>query len=211
MKKFISLLLMFVLLTGCGAKTKLFTPSVENITNLLKEKEIPYTVTGFQHRGSDVVENVVQYSCGLANKYGENIYAMVLAYEGEICHSVTVISMLKTQGMEEAQKIVGFAMDVYGFDEKHIKGFSESIEYDIDMVLTMRDELFERIATTTKSELVRINAGEGNTKASMFYLTVLSETKAMVLQARNLLKAQRYFLEHSGVQKTWAAMGRNRI
>ena len=72
---------------------------------------------------------------------------------------------------------------------------------DIDLVLTMRDELFERIATTTKSELVRINAGEGNTKASMFYLTVMSETKAMVLQARNLLKAQRYFLEHAGGNK----------
>lgn len=79
---------------------------------------------------------------------------------------------------------------------------------DIDVVLTMRDNLFERIATTTKSELVRINAGEGNTKASMFYLTVLSETKAMVLQARNLLKAQRYFLEHAGVQKNWMQVGR---
>ena len=79
---------------------------------------------------------------------------------------------------------------------------------DIDLVLTMRDELFERIATTIKSELVRINAGEGNTKSSMFYLTVLTETKAMVLQARNLLKAQRYFLEHSGVQKNWMQVGR---
>ena len=72
---------------------------------------------------------------------------------------------------------------------------------DIDTVLTMRDALFERIALTTKSELKRINAGEGNTKASMFYLTVMSETKAMVLQARNLLKAQRYILEHAGGNK----------
>jgi Na+/phosphate symporter len=80
--------------------------------------------------------------------------------------------------------------------------------HDIDVVLTMRDNLFERIASTTKSELVRINAGEGNTKASMFYLTVLSETKAMVLQARNLLKAQRYFLEHADVQKNWKQVGR---
>ena len=82
---------------------------------------------------------------------------------------------------------------------------------DIDTVLTMRDELFERIAITIKSELKRINAGEGNTTASMFYLTVLSETKAMVLQARNLLKAQRYFLEHAGVQKNWVAMNRSQI
>ena len=74
---------------------------------------------------------------------------------------------------------------------------------DIDIVLTMRDELFEHIAAITKSELQRINEGVGNTKASMFYLTVMSETKTMVLQARNLLKSQRYFLEHAGVAKTW--------
>jgi hypothetical protein len=44
----------------------------------------------------------------------------------------------------------------------------------------------------------------------MFYLTVLSETKAMVLQARNLLKAQRYFLEHAETTKNWAAMNRTK-
>ncbi len=85
---------------------------------------------------------------------------------------------------------------------------TENDFHDIDLVLTMRDELFERIAVTIKSELVRINAGEGNTTASLFYLTVLSETKAMVLQARNLLKAQRYFLEHADVQKNWMQVGR---
>ena len=90
--------------------------------------------------------------------------------------------------------------EIYGNINRMI---TENDFHDIDVVLTMRDNLFERIATTIKSELVRINAGEGNTKASMFYLTVLSETKAMVLQARNLLKAQRYFLEHAGVQKNW--------
>lgn len=79
---------------------------------------------------------------------------------------------------------------------------------DIDTVLTMRDELFERIASTIKSEIGRINNGESNTKASMFYLTVLSETKAMVLQARNLLKAQRYFLEHAETTKNWASLNR---
>jgi len=76
---------------------------------------------------------------------------------------------------------------------------------EIDSVLSMREDLFERIAATTKSELVRINEGEGNTKASILYLTILSETRTMVLQARNLLKAQRYFSEHAD-----ARMGRVR-
>ena len=97
--------------------------------------------------------------------------------------------------------------EIYGSINRMINANDFS---DIDTVLTMRDELFERIAVTIKSELKRINAGEGNTTASMFYRTVLSETKAMVLQARNLLKAQRYFLEHAGTQKTWSAMSRTK-
>lgn len=74
---------------------------------------------------------------------------------------------------------------------------------EIDMVLELRDRLFESIADAIKSELGRINAKESNTKASLLYLTILTETKNMVLQSRNLLKSQRYFLEHKGVIKSW--------
>ena len=112
---------------------------------------------------------------------------------------------LSEEQISDLKHINDDVAEIYGSITRMI---TENNFTDIDIVLTMRDELFERIATTTKSELVRINAGEGNTKASMFYLTVLSETKAMVLQARNLLKAQRYFLEHAGVQKNWMQVGR---
>ena len=75
---------------------------------------------------------------------------------------------------------------------------------DIDLVLSMRDRLFETIENAIKSELKRFNdSGRGSTKASMLYLTVLNETRTMVLQLRNLLKAQRHFLETKGVVKSW--------
>ncbi|MBQ8544117.1 MAG: inorganic phosphate transporter [Alistipes sp.] len=147
-------------------------------------------------------------------------YIQVVDYLNEMAKSLVHITRpafdhidnnhkgLSEQQTEDLKHINDDVAEIYGSINRMINAndFSE-----IDTVLTMRDELFERIAITIKSELVRINAGEGNTKASMFYLTVLSETKAMVLQARNLLKAQRYFLEHAGVQKNWAALGRNRI
>ncbi len=69
---------------------------------------------------------------------------------------------------------------------------------DIEMVLSLRDQLFEKIADAIKSELTRINNAQSNTKASMLYLTILNETKSMVLQSRNLLKSQQYFLRHNG-------------
>ena len=37
----------------------------------------------------------------------------------------------------------------------------------------------------------------------MLYLTILTETKNMVLQSRNLLNSQQYFLKHLTGPKTW--------
>ena len=67
---------------------------------------------------------------------------------------------------------------------------------DIDLILELRDELFESIADAIKRQLKRIKNKQSSTKASLLYLTILNETKTMVLQARNLVKSQRYFLEH---------------
>ena len=74
---------------------------------------------------------------------------------------------------------------------------------DIEMVLSLRDQLFESIADAIKSELTRINGEQSGTKASMLYLTILTETKNMVLQSRNLLKSQQYFLKHRNGATTW--------
>ena len=58
---------------------------------------------------------------------------------------------------------------------------------DLDEVLHMRDDLFTVIAGAIKEEKM-------STKASVLYLNILNETKTMVLQARNLIKSQGYFL-----------------
>ena len=68
---------------------------------------------------------------------------------------------------------------------------------DLDMVLEMRDKLFDTIVEAIKNQLRRINGDPAaSTRASVLYLTILNETKTMILQARNLLKSQHYFLEH---------------
>ena len=67
---------------------------------------------------------------------------------------------------------------------------------DLDLVLVMRDQLFDTIVEAIKSQLRRINSNpSGSTRASVLYLTILNETKTMILQSRNLLKSQHYFLE----------------
>ncbi len=67
---------------------------------------------------------------------------------------------------------------------------------DLDQVLEMRDRLFDTIAEAIKHQLRRIHEDpQVSTRASVLYLGILNETKTMVLQARNLLKSQKYFLE----------------
>lgn len=76
-------------------------------------------------------------------------------------------------------------------DMLRTKDFSE-----LDTVLVMRDKLFGTIVEAVKSQLRRINGDTTvSTRASVLYLTILNETKTMILQARNLLKSQHYFLE----------------
>lgn len=58
----------------------------------------------------------------------------------------------------------------------------------------MRDELFGVIAEAIKNQLHRLENGNMSTKASILYLNILTETKTMVLQSRNLIKSQAYFL-----------------
>lgn len=87
---------------------------------------------------------------------------------------------------------------------RHINVMLRSGDFsDIEMVLSLRDHLFESIAEAIKSELTRINDGSSHTKASMLYLTILTETKNMVLQSRNLLKSQQYFIDHRTGGTNW--------
>ena len=65
---------------------------------------------------------------------------------------------------------------------------------DLNDVLLMRDNLFGVIAEAIKHQIRRLKEGQSSTKASILYLNILTETKTMVLQSRNLIKSQGYFL-----------------
>ena len=104
---------------------------------------------------------------------------------------------------EQAKDLMSINDDVESI-YRHINQMLRDGDFtEIEMVLTLRDQLFESIADAIKSELARINEARSNTKASMLYLTILTETKNMVLQSRNLLKSQQYFLKHRTGPQKW--------
>ena len=76
----------------------------------------------------------------------------------------------------------------------HTGDFSE-----VHYVVEMRDELFNSISEAMTRQLHNIKHNNTNTstKASILYLTILNETKSMVLHTQNLIKAQRFFAKHN--------------
>ncbi len=65
---------------------------------------------------------------------------------------------------------------------------------NLTMTMTLREKLFGDIANITEKQIQRIKSGNTSTRSSMLYLDILSETKTMILQLRNLLKSQHYFV-----------------
>ena len=98
----------------------------------------------------------------------------------------------------QTEDLIGINTDVDVIYQRILYMLSSGDYSDIDHVLDMRDQLFTRIAELTKIELVRIHEGKSNSKSGMLYLNILAETKTMVLQSRNLLKSQRYYMEQEG-------------
>lgn len=80
---------------------------------------------------------------------------------------------------------------------RHVNQMLQDKDFSqLDRVLTMRDALFGTIAERIKSQIRRIkNDDTASTRGSALYFNILSETKTLVLQSRNILKSQAHFLE----------------
>jgi len=65
---------------------------------------------------------------------------------------------------------------------------------EIDSIFNKRDLLLEEINAVRKIQIKRIKKGEVGTRNSMLFLSLLSETKNIVLFSSNLLKAQCAFV-----------------
>ena len=148
----------------------------------------------------------------LRTTYGKDLnlslyYVQILDYLNEMTKSLVHITRPSFEHIDnnhtglskiQTENLMSINADVNEIYSRIIYMFTSNDFSTIDEVLIMRDNLFERLAQTTKEELGRITAGESNSRAGMLFLGIISETKTMVLQSRNLLKSRRYFIEQEG-------------
>ena len=148
----------------------------------------------------------------LRSTYGSDLnlslyYVQILDYLNEMTKALVHITRPSYEHIDnnhtglshlQSDSLMSINADVNEIYSRIIYMFTSNDFSTIDEVLTMRDNLFERLAQATKEELARITNGESNSRAGMLFLGIISETKTMVLQSRNLLKSRRYFIEQEG-------------
>ena len=148
----------------------------------------------------------------LRETYGSDLnlslyYVQILDYLNEMTKSLVHITRPSFEHIDnnhtglshiQTETLMSINADVNEIYSRIIYMFTSNDFSTIDEVLLMRDNLFERLAQSTKEELGRITNGESNSRAGMLFLGIISETKTMVLQSRNLLKSRRYFIEQEG-------------
>jgi hypothetical protein len=60
-----------------------------------------------------------------------------------------------------------------------------------------REDLNEAYASSTKHQIQRVKANQNGTRSSILFLNIVTETKTLILQSRNLMKSQRKLAQAS--------------
>jgi len=72
---------------------------------------------------------------------------------------------------------------------------------EMDNLMSMRDGIIEQLQKTEKAQIKRIKSKEVNTRNSVLYFNVNSETKNVLLRTISMVKAYRDFVQFSQTKK----------
>jgi Na+/phosphate symporter len=100
--------------------------------------------------------------------------------------------------MSDLEEINQAVSDVY---TGIVNMFRTSDFSSFEQILAKRDDVFDIFVENIKSQIKRIKSNESSTRNSILFLDIVNETKTMMLQARNMMRAQRLFLGFEEEQK----------
>lgn len=139
------------------------------------------------------------------NIEGAHYYVQVVDYLNEVTKSVLQICRSTFEHIDNNHE--GFSVeqveDLRYVNQKMNILFSEMENMmvsnnfsELDKIMSVRDSIFEDFANAVKRQIKRNEENKNTTRSSVLYLNILTEDKIMILQLRNLLKSQRYFINN---------------
>ena len=177
----------------------LFNEDRKLLRQMVRESETLYQTA--HERKHEVLPTLIE----MQENYVEtgHYYVQVVDYLDEVAKALVHITRpsfdhinnnhegFRVDQLEDLRRVNDQVSQIY----THINEMLRTSNYDeLDGILQMRDELFDMLAAAIKSQIKRVKAKASTTRSSILYLTIINETKTMVLQSRNLLKAQKYFV-----------------
>ena len=177
----------------------LFNEDRKLLKKMVRESEELYQLA--HERKHEVLPTLIE----LQENYVEtgHYYVQIVDYLDEVAKALVHITRpsfdhinnnhegFRVDQLEDLKRVNDQVSAIYARINKMLSSNNFS---DLDEILRMRDELFDTLAAAIKSQIKRVKAKASTTRSSILYLTIINETKTMVLQSRNLLKAQKYFL-----------------
>lgn len=176
----------------------LFNEDRKLLKAMVRESEELYAAA--HERKHEVLPTLIK----LQENYIEtgHYYVQVVDYMNEVTKALVHITRpsyehinnnhegLNQEQVADLRNVSNQVSEIY----RRINRMLESGDYSsLDEILLMRDNLFDTLAAAIKNQIKRVKAKTTKTRISILYLTIINETKTMVLQTRNLLKSQKYF------------------
>nr|WP_321358816.1 inorganic phosphate transporter [uncultured Draconibacterium sp.] len=135
-----------------------------------------------------------------------HFYVQVVDYQREIAHSLNFLiqplfehldNQHKPFSKEQAEELQVLATKLDEFYSFGLAMIQENTFDKLDELIVKRDEIVDYLKKTEKNQIKRIKLKDVNTRNSVLYFNINSETKNLLLHSINLIKAHRDFVSYS--------------
>jgi Na+/phosphate symporter len=190
--------------------TKIFNNTLEGVFNedrkLLKQMSIEARAL---HKSASARKHSIMPTLNkLKDNYIEtgHYYVQVVDYLNEVTKALFHISKSSYEHIDNNHE--GFSsaqlVDLEGINKKmnvlfeSVTSILSSNDFkNIVEAKALKDELFEYLTKAYKNQIRRDKNNQNTTRSSVLYYDILSEEKTIILQLRNLVNAQKYFVENT--------------
>jgi phosphate/sulfate permease len=176
-----------------------FNDDRQQLKNAIKESD------DFNEKAKKLKDNIFKTIQKLQQDSMEtgHFYVQVVDYLREMAHSLNYVvtpvythyeNKHKAFNDEQVDQLNHFIVDLNEFFNYSLHLLKETQFDRIDDLIEKRDVLFTQLKTLEKNQIKRIKNKEVSTRNSILYFNVITETKNLLLNLINVVKAQRDFI-----------------
>ena len=171
-------------------------------------EEIEAEIEEFNQRARKLKANIFRIIQQLQHDSIETgpYYVQIVDYLREMAHSIKYVvkplnehlsNNFKPFAEDQNAEMILFSNQVTDFLNFALHIIKESRFEQIEELIQKRQEILELMREQEKRQIRRIKKKETNSRNSVLYFGVMSETKHLLLQTVNLLKATRDFVSYT--------------